>query len=74
MSCAVKVLILILKNNNKGVFYTYDTELMKEPFMDYLKGANADSMVVLSKQFAKDDRHVYKGGRLPTPLVWSCLG
>ena len=45
--------------NNKGVFHTYDTELMTESYIDYLKGANADSMVVLSKEFAKDDRHVW---------------
>ena len=45
--------------NNKGVFYAYDTELMKDSYIDYLRGANAESMVVLNKQFAKDDRHVW---------------
>ena len=50
--------------NNKGVYYTFHTKLLKESYIDYLKGANADSMVVLSKEFAKDNKHVWNDFRL----------
>ena len=50
--------------NNKGVFYTSDTDLLQERDMYYLEGANADSMVVLSKEFAKDNKHVWNDFRL----------
>jgi hypothetical protein len=46
--------------NNKGVFYAHQTKLLTDCFINYLRGANAKSMVVLNKQFAKDDRHVWR--------------
>ena len=45
--------------NNKGVFYTSDGSLVQECLINYLEGANADSMVVLNKQYAKDNKHVW---------------
>lgn len=49
----------VYRRNSKGVYYALCTRLLSESGLIYLEGANADSVVVLSAQFAKDHKHVW---------------
>lgn len=47
--------------NDKGVFYTWDDD--NPTFSQtYLKGVKLDSFIVLSKEYARDDRHIWHCG------------
>lgn len=49
------------RKNDKGVFYTWSAE---HPYPDYLKDVNMDAFVVLSNEFAKDDKHAWNHDEL----------
>lgn len=56
--------IEVYRRNYKGVYYAFSTRLFSESEFDYLEGADADSMVILNDQFAKDHKHVWNYNEL----------
>lgn len=44
------------RKNGKGVYFTWSA---KHPYPYYMKDVNEDAFVVLSKEFAKDDKHAW---------------
>lgn len=44
------------RKNDKGVYFTWSA---KHPYPYYMKDVNEDAFVVLSKDFAKDDKHAW---------------
>lgn len=51
------------RKNEKGVYFTWTA---KHPYPYYLKDVNVDAFVVLSKDFAKDDKHAWNHDDLMT--------